>query len=158
MVDSRLAAEGNQVRRRRQCAACGSRFTTFETAELVLPRIVKNDGTPEPFDQHKLRRGITRALYKRPVDVDSVDTAVSRIIQRLHGDGSRDLPSGRLGTWVMEELRELDQVAYVRFASVYRQFEDVNAFREEIERLEATPGRDAKDAQLPLLDKGSKNS
>lgn len=150
MVDSRLAAEGNQVRRRRQCATCGSRFTTFETAELVLPRIVKSDGTPEPFEPAKLRRGITRALYKRPVDAEAVDTAVSRIIQRLHGDGARDLRSRRLGDWVMEELRELDQVAYVRFASVYRQFEDVNAFREEIERLEATPARSA--AQLQLLD------
>lgn len=142
VVDSRLVAEGSQVRRRRECPACYSRFTTFETAELMMPRIVKNDGTPEPFDQDKLRRGITRALYKRPVDTETVDTATNRLIQRLYADGARDVPSGRLGGWVMEELRDLDQVAYVRFASVYRQFEDVNAFREEIERLEANPESD----------------
>lgn len=158
VVDSRLAAEGTEVRRRRECPACGSRFTTFEAAELRMPRIVKNDGTPEPFDQDKLRRGITRALYKRPVDAESVDTAVSRVIQRLHTAGERDLPSRRLGNWVMDELRELDQVAYVRFASVYRQFEDVNAFREEIERLEATPARDAAQAQYDLLDNGDEQS
>lgn len=151
VVDSRLAAEGNRVRRRRECPECGSRFTTFEAAELLMPRIVKNDGTPEPFDEAKLRRGITRALYKRPVSAEAVDTAVSRIIQHVHTDGARDLASRRLGNWVMEEVRELDQVAYVRFASVYRRFEDVNAFREEIERLEATPGREARRAQLPLL-------
>lgn len=154
VVDSRLAADGNQVRRRRECPACSSRFTTFEAAELLMPRIVKNDGTPEPFDEDKLRRGIIRALYKRPVSAEDVDTAISHIIQRLHTDGARDLPSRRLGNWVMEELRELDQVAYVRFASVYRRFEDVNAFREEIERLEATPARDAERAQLPLIDNG----
>lgn len=158
MVDSRLAAEGTQVRRRRECAACESRFTTFEAAELRMPRIVKNDGAPEPFDQEKLRRGIIRALYKRPVDAEAVDTALSRIIQQVHSDGSRDLPSRRLGNWVMEELRELDQVAYVRFASVYRRFEDVNAFREEIERLEATPARDVSQAQLQLLDNGEQDS
>lgn len=158
VVDSRLAAEGSQVRRRRECEACSARFTTFEAPELVLPRIVKNDGTPEPFDQDKLRRGITRALYKRPVSAEAVDTSVSRIIQRLHTEGERDLPSRHLGSWVMEELRDLDQVAYVRFASVYRQFEDVNAFREEIERLEATPARDAAQAQMSLLDTESGES
>lgn len=158
VVDSRLAADGNQVRRRRECSACGSRFTTFEAAELLMPRIAKNDGTPEPFDEAKLRRGITRALYKRPVSAEAVDAAVSRIIQRLHGDGERDLASRRLGNWVMEELRDLDQVAYVRFASVYRRFEDVNAFREEIERLEASPARESERAQLPLIDNGDDKS
>ncbi|WP_423823493.1 transcriptional regulator NrdR [Salinisphaera sp. SPP-AMP-43] len=152
VVDSRLAAEGSQVRRRRECPNCQARFTTFETAELLLPRIVKNDGTPEPFDADKLRRGITRALYKRPVGPDAVDTAISHIQQRLRSDPERDVPSRRLGEWVMDELRELDQVAYVRFASVYRRFEDVQAFREEIERLESTPGRDS--GQLSLIDIG----
>lgn len=155
VVDSRLAAEGAQVRRRRECPGCGSRFTTFETAELVLPRIVKNDGTPEPFDEAKLRRGVTRALYKRPVSTEAVDTAINRIIHRLRTEGERDVPSRKLGNWVMEELRELDQVAFVRFASVYRRFEDVNAFREEIERLEATPDRSAARRQLTLIDNGS---
>lgn len=152
VVDSRLAAEGGQVRRRRECPACNSRFTTFETAELVLPRIVKNDGTPEPFDEAKLKRGITRALYKRPVSAEVVDTAINRIIHRLRTEGEREVASRKLGNWVMEELRELDQVAYVRFASVYRRFEDVNAFREEIERLESTPDRSVKRSQLPLID------
>ncbi|HET7315471.1 transcriptional regulator NrdR [Salinisphaera sp.] len=156
VVDSRLAAEGSQVRRRRECPNCHTRFTTFETAELLMPRIVKNDGTPEPFDVDKLRRGITRALYKRPVGPEAVDTAVSHIRQRLRSDSERDVASRRLGEWVMEELRELDQVAYVRFASVYRRFEDVQAFREEIERLEATPGRDT--GQMSLIDSGKDRS
>jgi transcriptional repressor NrdR len=152
VVDSRLAAEGGQVRRRRECPACGSRFTTFETAELVLPRIVKNDGTPEPFDEAKLKHGIMRALYKRPVSAEAVDTAINRIIHRLRTEGEREVVSRKLGHWVMEELRELDQVAYVRFASVYRRFEDVNAFREEIERLESTPDPGIKRRQLTLID------
>lgn len=156
VVDSRLAAEGSQVRRRRECPNCRARFTTFETAELLMPRIVKNDGTPEPFDVDKLRRGITRALYKRPVGPEAVDTAVSHIQQRLRSASDRDVASRRLGEWVMDELRELDQVAYVRFASVYRRFEDVQAFREEIERLESTPGRDS--GQLPLIDIGKNPS
>lgn len=155
VVDSRLAGEGSQVRRRRECPGCGTRFTTFESAELRLPRIVKNDGTPEPFDVEKLRRGITRALYKRPVGPDAVDTAVGHIQQRLRSDAERDVPSRRLGEWVMEELRDLDQVAFVRFASVYRRFEDVQAFREEIERLESTPQRDS--AQLSLIDLGKES-
>lgn len=150
VVDSRLAAEGSQVRRRRECPGCGARFTTFEAAELVLPRIVKNDGTPEPFDEAKLRQGIVRALYKRPVAAEAIDTAISRILARLRADAEREIASRKLGEWVMAELRELDQVAYVRFASVYRRFEDVNAFREEIERLEATPTRDS--GQMSLID------
>lgn len=152
VVDSRLAAEGAQVRRRRECPTCTSRFTTFETAELVLPRIVKNDGTPEPFDEAKLRHGIMRALYKRPVSAEAVDTAVNHILHRLRTEGEREVASRKLGNWVMEELRELDQVAYVRFASVYRRFEDVNAFREEIERLESTPDRSVKRRQMTLID------
>lgn len=154
VVDSRLAAEGDQVRRRRECSACGARFTTFEIAELVMPRIVKNDGTPEPFDEAKLRRGITQALYKRPVRTEAIDTALSRVEHRLRTEGEREVASRKLGNWVMEELRELDQVAYVRFASVYHRFEDVNAFREEIERLEATPDRRSARRQLSLIDSG----
>lgn len=138
VVDSRLAADGTQVRRRRICAGCGARFTTFEMAELVLPRIVKRDGTPEPFDEAKLRRGMIQSLYKRPVTAEAVDAAIGRIQQQLQGDDDRDVPADRLGERVMAELRDLDQVAYVRFASIYRRFEDVNAFREEIARLEET--------------------
>ncbi|MAA73522.1 MAG: transcriptional regulator NrdR [Salinisphaeraceae bacterium] len=152
VVDSRLAAEGSQVRRRRECPKCSSRFTTFEVAELVMPRILKSDGTPEPFDENKLRRGITRALYKRPVTSEAIDEAINRIGHRLRSEAEREVDARKLGDWVMEELRALDQVAYVRFASVYRRFEDVNAFREEIDRLESTPDPSAVRRQLSLID------
>jgi transcriptional repressor NrdR len=155
-VDSRLAAEGSQVRRRRECPNCHTRFTTFETAELRMPRIVKSDGTPEPFDVDKLRYGITRALYKRPVGQEAIDAVVNHIQHRLRSDSGHDVAAGRLGQWVMDELRDLDQVAYVRFASVYRRFEDVQAFREEIERLETTPSPGS--GQLSLIDNNDPES
>ncbi|WP_041717871.1 transcriptional regulator NrdR [Alkalilimnicola ehrlichii MLHE-1] len=136
VIDSRLASEGEQVRRRRECNRCGERFTTYETAELALPRIVKRDGTREPWDEGKLRQGMLRALEKRPVATEAVEAALFRIRQRLRATGEREVSASQLGEWVMEELRELDQVAYVRFASVYRSFEDVSAFREVIEGLE----------------------
>jgi transcriptional repressor NrdR len=151
VIDSRLASEGNQVRRRRECLACGERFTTFESAQLVMPRIIKSNGAREPFNEKKLSAGIMRALEKRPVDVDSVDAALNRIQHRLRASGERELQSRLLGDWVMHELRELDQVAYVRFASVYRSFEDVMAFREEIDRLEKEPTAEEKKDQIPLL-------
>ncbi len=136
VIDSRLAGEGDQVRRRRECTDCRERFTTYENAELNLPRIVKSDGTRAPFDERKLAAGMNRALEKRPVSTDAVDAALSRIRKRLIASGEREVASRQLGEWVMDELQRLDQVAFVRFASVYRSFEDVNAFREEIERLE----------------------
>ena len=151
VIDSRLASEGAQVRRRRECLACGERFTTFESAELVMPRIIKSNGAREPFDEKKLAAGIMRALEKRPVDADSVDAAMSRIQHRLRASGEREVPSRLLGEWVMHELRELDQVAYVRFASVYRSFEDVKAFQEEIARLESEPTAEEKKDQISLL-------
>jgi transcriptional repressor NrdR len=151
VIDSRLASEGTQVRRRRECLACGERFTTFESAELVMPRIIKSNGAREPFNEKKLAAGIMRSLEKRPVDADSVDAAMSRIQHRLRASGERELPSRLLGEWVMHELRELDQVAYVRFASVYRSFEDVKAFQEEIERLESEPTAEEKKDQISLL-------
>ncbi len=151
VIDSRLASEGAQVRRRRECLACGERFTTFESAELVMPRIIKSNGAREPFDEKKLAAGVMRALEKRPVDSDSMDAAMSRIQHRLRASGERELPSRLLGEWVMHELRELDQVAYVRFASVYRSFEDVRAFQEEIERLESEPTAEEKKDQISLL-------
>jgi len=151
VIDSRLASEGTQVRRRRECLACGERFTTFESAELVMPRIIKSNGAREPFNEKKLAAGIMRSLEKRPVDADSVDAAMSRIQHRLRASGERELPSRLLGEWVMHELRELDQVAYVRFASVYRSFEDVKAFQEEIERLENEPTAEEKKDQISLL-------
>jgi transcriptional repressor NrdR len=151
VVDSRLAAEGDQVRRRRKCEACGERFTTFESAELNFPRVIKRDGTRVPFDAQKLQSGMMRALEKRPVSTAQVDAALARISRQLVSSGEGEISSRRIGELVMEELRGLDQVAYVRFASVYRKFEDVNAFREEIERLERQPSPEARRQQMDLL-------
>jgi len=151
VVDSRLSGEGDQVRRRRRCVVCKERFTTYETPELNLPRIVKRDGSRVPFDGRKLRSGMMRALEKRPVSTADVDAALARINRRLLAAGEGEVPSRRVGELVMDELRGLDQVAYVRFASVYRKFEDVNAFREEIERLERQPSPESKRQQLDLL-------
>lgn len=130
-------AEGDAIRRRRKCVECNERFTTYETAELSLPRLIKRDRSRELFDENKLRAGIMRALEKRPVSIDDVDTAVKSITRRLWATGEREVDSRLVGDWVMDALRELDEVAYVRFASVYRSFQDVNAFREEIERMES---------------------
>ena len=135
VVDSRLVAEGDQVRRRRECLECHERFTTFETAELLLPRVIKQNGQREPFNEEKLRAGIQRAVEKRPVSTERVESAVAQIKHALQATGERELPAMRVGELVMEQLRELDKVAYVRFASVYRRFEDVSEFSEEIERL-----------------------
>jgi transcriptional repressor NrdR len=151
VVDSRLSGDGDQVRRRRRCVVCNERFTTYESAELNLPRVIKRDGSRVPFDGRKLRSGILRAAEKRPISTEQIDAALSHINRKLLGSGEREVSSRRIGELVMEELRELDQVAYVRFASVYRKFEDVAAFREEIERLERHPTAAEKKAQLDLL-------
>ena len=151
MIDSRLAGDGDQVRRRRECLVCNERFTTYEGAELNLPRVVKSDGRRVPFDGKKLKAGMMKALEKRPVSTDQVDTAVNRITRRLLSSGEAEIDSRRIGEFVMDELRQLDQVAYVRFASVYRKFEDVRAFREEIERLELQPTPEELRQQLELL-------
>lgn len=151
VIDSRLANEGASIRRRRECSACAERFTTFETAELVYPRIVKHDGSREPFDEEKLRRGMLRALEKRPVGIERIESAIDRLKRQLHAAGEREIRSRVLGEWVMNELRELDEVAFVRFASVYRRFQDVNAFREEIERLQNAASPELKKRQLSLL-------
>ncbi|SIQ86552.1 transcriptional regulator NrdR [Marinobacterium stanieri] len=140
VVDSRLVAEGQQIRRRRECISCHERFTTYETAELLMPRVIKTDGTRQPFDEDKLRAGIQRALEKRPVSIEEIEAAITRIKQRLRATGERELPSREVGEAVMLELKKLDQVAYVRFASVYRSFQDINEFREEIERLSTPAG------------------
>lgn len=135
VIDSRLVAEGDSVRRRRECQTCGERYTTFETAELVMPRIVKRDGSREPFNQDKLLHGLQTALEKRPVGVEQIEEALNRIMHRLRSTGERELPSRRVGEEVMAELRDLDAVAYVRFASVYRDFQDVSEFQVEIQKL-----------------------
>lgn len=152
VVDSRLSGDGDQVRRRRRCAVCSERFTTYESAELNLPRVIKRDGSRVPFDGRKLRSGIMRAVEKRPVGTEQIEAAIARINRRLLAGADSEVASQRIGELVMEELRGLDQVAYVRFASVYRKFEDVAAFREEIERLERHPSPEVKRAQLDLLD------
>lgn len=137
VVDSRLSAEGDAIRRRRSCSDCNERFTTYETAELALPRLIKRDQSRSLFDEAKLRTGLLKALEKRPVSIDAVDSAVQVIKRRLIATGDREVESRLVGDWVMDALRELDEVAYVRFASVYRSFQDINAFREEIERMES---------------------
>ncbi|MBA59302.1 MAG: transcriptional regulator NrdR [Gammaproteobacteria bacterium] len=133
--DSRLVGEGSQVRRRRECHSCSERFTTFETAELVLPRLIKSNGTHQPFDERKLKNGFLRALEKRPIDLDTIDAALDRIKRRLLNTGEREIETRKVGELVMDELRSIDDVAYVRFASVYRSFQDVEEFREEIELM-----------------------
>ena len=135
VIDSRLVAEGNQVRRRRECVVCHERFTTFETAELVMPRVVKKDSAREDFNREKLKAGIVKALEKRPVDVDKIEESISRIESRIRASGEREIESNRIGEFGMEELKKLDEVAYVRFASVYRRFADVRDFGDEIAKL-----------------------
>ena len=150
VIDSRVSEDGATIRRRRECEKCGERFNTFETAEIKLPSVVKGDNRREPFDEGKLRTGFMRALQKRPVGSDRVDASVRAVVEELRRSGEREVPSLRVGELVMRELRKLDHVAYVRFASVYRSFEDVQAFREEIERLERDiPALEG--LQLPLL-------
>jgi transcriptional repressor NrdR len=152
VTDSRLAAEGRQIRRRRECLKCGERFTTFESAELVMPHVIKSDGRREPFDATKLAAGMRRALEKRPVSSEAVEQAVERICHRLRLLGEREVPSRSVGEMVMEELRHLDEVGYVRFASVYRSFQDAEAFRETLDHLRhQRRRRDPNRDQLPLL-------
>ncbi|EKE72395.1 transcriptional regulator NrdR [Gallaecimonas xiamenensis] len=136
VIDSRLGAGAHQVRRRRECLACHERFTTFETAELVMPRVIKRDGIRVPFDEVKLRGGIMRALEKRPVPAEKVEQAINKIQSTLRATGEREIGSGMIGELVMDALKGLDKVAYIRFASVYRSFEDVKEFGEAIARLE----------------------
>ena len=136
VIDSRLVAEGHQVRRRRECVECHERFTTFESAELVMPRVIKSNGSREPVNEDKLRGGIQRALEKRPVGMEAVEEAINRIESKLRATGEREVDAKLIGNLVMEELKGLDKVAYIRFASVYRSFEDIREFGEEIARLE----------------------
>ncbi len=136
VIDSRLVGEGLQVRRRRECNACKERFTTFESAELVMPRVIKTTGIREPFNEDKLEAGMQRALEKCPVSTEAIEQAISRIKSQLRATGEREVKSELVGNLVMEELKQLDKVAYIRFASVYRCFEDLRQFGEEIARLE----------------------
>lgn len=137
VIDSRLVAEGDQVRRRRECLSCHDRFTTYETAELLMPRVIKANGNREPFDEEKLRAGILRALEKRPVSLENTEAVINQIKHALQATGEREVQAIVVGEQVMEALKGLDDVAYVRFASVYRSFQDLDEFRAEIDRLDS---------------------
>ena len=135
VTDSRLS-EGNQIRRRRECLDCKERFTTYEIAELSLPRVIKRDGRRDAFDESKLRAGMIRSLEKRPVSLEQIEVAISSILHKARASGEREIPTKQIGEWVMDTLQHLDHIAYVRFASVYRSFQDINEFRETISHLE----------------------
>jgi len=135
VIDSRLVSDGHQVRRRRECLACHERYTTFESAELVMPRIIKRDGSREPFNEDKMRNGLVRAMAKRPVSTEEMELSINKLKSKLRATGEREVSSELLGTIIMEQLKSLDKVAYIRFASVYRSFEDIREFGEEIARL-----------------------
>jgi len=152
VVDSRLTGDGMQIRRRRQCEDCGSRFNTYETPELKAPRIIKSDGTREAFSENKLRDGMLRALEKRPVETREVERTIRSLLREICSVEDAEIPSSLLGEWVMRELSKLDQVAYVRFASVYRQFDEVQEFLDVIERLEKDAAGVGDKRQISLLD------
>lgn len=151
VIDSRLAGDGRQIRRRRQCLDCNERFTTFESAELVMPRLIKNDNSRQPFDENKIRNSMIRALEKRPVPSDELEEAIGRVTHKLRTMGEREVPSRLVGDLVMQELHELDEVAYVRFASVYRRFQDITEFEDEIRRLQKISETAASREQMSLL-------
>ncbi len=152
VVDSRVTGDGMQIRRRRECAKCAARFNTYESPELIAPRVIKSDGAREAFSEEKLRDGMLRALEKRPVKTREVERAIRILLREIRGVEDAEIPSSLIGEWVMRELSELDQVAYVRFASVYRKFEDVQAFRDEIEKLERDNPGTLDKRQISLLD------
>ncbi len=135
VVDSRPDKGGAAIRRRRECESCGKRFTTHERVEEVLPLVTKRDGRREPFDRLKLVNGIQKACEKRPVSVETIEKMVDRLETRMQESGEREVPTTTLGEWIMTELHGIDQVAYVRFASVYRSFKDINEFMEELQDL-----------------------
>lgn len=158
VVDSRLTSDGMQIRRRRQCGGCGARFNTYESPELKEPRIIKSDGGREAFSETKLRNGMLRALEKRPVETREIERAIRRLLRDISSVEEAEIPSSLLGEWVMRELSRLDQVAYVRFASVYKRFEDVQAFRDLIERLERKGPEVADQRQGDLLQVPAENN
>lgn len=151
VVDSRITGDGMQIRRRRECAECASRFNTYETPELIAPRVIKAGGIREDFSEEKLRNGMLRALEKRPVETRDVERAIRSLLKEIRSVEESEIPSSLIGEWVMRELSQLDQVAYVRFASVYRRFEDIQAFRNEIEMLEKDNPGSRDERQISLL-------
>jgi len=150
VIDSRLISDGEQIRRRRECLKCNERYTTYEVAELLMPRVIKQDGTREPFNEDKLKAGFQRALEKRPVSFDDIESALHKVKHRLRALGEREIPSLKVGEAVMDALRQLDQVAYVRFASVYRSFQDIDEFRKEVDKLSNEPGTKEAKGSLEL--------
>jgi transcriptional repressor NrdR len=154
VVDSRLAADSNQVRRRRECVSCEARFTTYESPMLNMPMVIKNDGSRDAFDEQRVRNGMLRALEKRPVSAEDIEDAMSHIKRQLAALDAREVKSRQIGDMVMRELQKLDHVAYIRFASVYLSFEDIASFREVIRRLEAEPTPEMQRRQVPLIDEG----
>lgn len=136
VIETRVSEEGDRVRRRRRCLNCGKRFTTYETVELRLPQVVKQDGNRAEFDREKLLTGFMRALHKRPVPTENVDAAIDSIVQRVLSLGEREVPSRLIGEMVMQALYKLDKVAYIRFASVYKSFQDVDDFRDAIKEVQ----------------------
>lgn len=151
VVDTRLAEDGQQIRRRRECPACNARFSTVEMVDIKPPMIIKRDGRREPFSESKLRQGVERALEKRPVSAERIDRMIGEVGRRVRTSGEREVDSRQLGEWTMQSLRALDPVAYVRFASVYRRFEDVSDFVEAIQQVERQPPVELKARQLSLL-------
>lgn len=158
VIDSRLASEGEQVRRRRRCSACSERFTTYEMAELTMPRVIKSNAAREAFNDDKLRDGIMRALEKRPVSIDQAEAVISRIRKKVLIGGEREVSTSRIGDLVLTELRNLDEVAYIRFASVYQRFEDMVEFRKMIDQLESDPSPEQRQRQIDLLANAEKNN
>ncbi len=155
VVDSRLASESAQVRRRRECVSCETRFTTYETAMLNMPMVIKSDGARDAFDEVRLRSGMLRALEKRPVSAEQIEDAINHIKRQLVGIEAREISSRKIGALVMHELQRLDHVAYIRFASVYLSFEDIQAFEEVIKTLAAEPTPEMHRRQVPLIDEES---
>jgi len=151
VVDSRLAGDGFQTRRRRECIKCTERFTTFESAELVLPKLIKRDESREPFDESKLRSGILTATEKRPISIETIEELISRVIRQVQKLGEREIQSRALGDIVMKELREIDEIAFVRYASVYRRFQDIEEFEKEIETLRDTPTEEDAKSQILIF-------
>ena len=151
VVDSRLAGDGYQIRRRRECTGCAERFTTFESAEFVLPKLVKTDESREPFDEAKLRSGILKATEKRPISSEAIEELISRVIRKVQKMGEREIQSRVLGEIVIEELREIDEIAFVRYASVYRRFQDVEEFEKEIESLRDATSMEKKRTQISIF-------
>ena len=152
VVDSRLASESTQVRRRRECVSCEARFTTYESPMLNMPMVIKRDGSRDTFDEVRLRSGIMRALEKRPVTAEQIEDAINHIKRQLVAVENREISSREIGAMVMHELQRLDQVAYIRFASVYLSFEDIQAFQDAIQRLAAEPTPEMHQRQVPLID------